>query len=113
LDEDAAIGRLYLPRELLESAGIEVREPTAAIAHPGIDGACKALAQIAKRHYRQADLILDGRPAGKLRSPRLMRAIYGAILEKMEAQGWSPPRERARISKAELLLTTLRYGLVG
>jgi phytoene synthase len=113
LDEDAAIGRLYLPRELLDLSGIEVRQPTTVIAHPNIDSACRALAQIAKRHYRQADIIMDRQPAGKLRSPRLMRATYGAILEKMEAQGWSWPRKRARIGKAQLLWIVLRRGLLG
>jgi squalene synthase HpnD len=113
LDEDAAIGRLYLPRELLDTAGVEVTKPAAVIAHARIDGACRALAQVAKRHYQQADIVMDGQPAGKLRSPKLMRAIYGAILEKMEAQGWSSPRERARIGRAQLFWIILRYGLVG
>src|SRR3546814_5694483 len=37
LDEDAAIGRLYLPRELLVSACIGLDEPATVIAHPGVD----------------------------------------------------------------------------
>src|SRR3546814_1663575 len=55
LDEDAAIGRLYLPRELLVSAGIGLDEPATVIAHPGVDAACRELARIAKRHYREAE----------------------------------------------------------
>lgn len=113
LDEDAAISRLYMPRELLVAAGIEIGEPTKVIAHHGIDGACRSLARIAKDHYRQADLILNGRTVGKLRSPKLMRAVYGAILTKMEEQGWASPRARARISKPELFWIVLRHGLMG
>lgn len=113
LDEDAAIGRLYLPQDLLASADIEIAEPEAVIAHPRIDDACRALAQIARHHYRQSDLILDGKPVGKLRAPKLMRAVYGAIFAKMEEQGWASPRERARVGKAELFWIALRHGLIG
>src|SRR5271166_651766 len=34
LDEDASMGRLYLPREMLQDAGIAATEPAAAIGHP-------------------------------------------------------------------------------
>ena len=34
LDEDAGVGRLYLPREALLQAGIESTEPAAALARP-------------------------------------------------------------------------------
>src|SRR5947208_11937597 len=34
IDEDAAIGRLYLPREALQQVGILTPEPAAALAHP-------------------------------------------------------------------------------
>ena len=37
LDEDAAIGRLYLPRELLRKAGIVTTDPGAAIGDPRVD----------------------------------------------------------------------------
>ena len=37
LDEDAAIGRLYLPRELLVQAGIESTDPGAVIGDARVD----------------------------------------------------------------------------
>ena len=36
LDEDAEIGRLYLPREYLEAAGIMTDDPQAALANPNL-----------------------------------------------------------------------------
>ncbi|MBV9995414.1 MAG: presqualene diphosphate synthase HpnD [Caulobacteraceae bacterium] len=112
LDEDAEMGRLYLPAEALADAGIETREPTAAVNHPGIDAACRWVAARARGHYRQADAVLKERPAGRIRSPRLMREVYDEILARMEAAGWAPPRQRVKIGRARLLWLALRHGLI-
>ncbi|MGA0603106.1 presqualene diphosphate synthase HpnD [Caulobacter sp. KR2-114] len=112
LDEDAAMGRLYMPAEALAAAGIDTTEPTAVVNHPNIDTACRWVAVKAHEHYRAADAIMQRRPKGKLRTPRLMSAVYGQILSKMEAAGWKPPRARARIGKVQLIWTLLRHGLV-
>ncbi len=111
LDEDAGIGRLYLPREYLDDAGIATSDPKSAIAQPAIDGVCRAVAQLAQAHYRTAAEVLSRHPRGQLRAPRLMGAVYSAILWKMEKQGWAPPRTRAKVGKAELLMIVLRHGL--
>jgi phytoene synthase len=113
LDEDAGIGRLYLPREALVEAGITSDEPYTVINDPRVDAACKAVAKLAHDHYRQADAVMAKRPAGKLAAPRLMSAVYGNILAKMETAGWAPPRERAKIGKAALLWIVLSRGLMG
>jgi phytoene synthase len=112
LDEDAAIGRLYLPRELLDEAGISECDPAAAISNPAIDRTARGVAQLAHEHYAQAQRILRARPKGHLRAPRLMGAVYAQILAKMEAKGWAPPRTRVSVSKAELLLILLRHGIL-
>ena len=113
VDEDAGIGRLYLPREALNEAGITGADPDAVIADPRVDIACKTVAKIARDYYRQADAVMAKRPAGKLAAPRLMSAVYANILTKMEAAGWAPPRERAKIGKAALLWIVLSRGLMG
>jgi squalene synthase HpnD len=113
VDEDASIGRLYLPREALVEAGITSTDPDAVIADPRVDVACKAVARLARDYYRQADAVMARRPAGKLAAPRLMSAVYANILTKMEAAGWAPPRERAKIGKAALLWIVLSRGLMG
>src|SRR5256714_1267021 len=41
IDEDAAIGRLYLPREALQQAGILNLDPAAVLAHPRLGEACE------------------------------------------------------------------------
>jgi len=112
LDEDAAIHRLYLPREYLVTAKVEAREPAAALSNPAVDKACRDVARLAHGHYEQAARILRAKPKGNLRAPRLMGAVYAEILRKMEAQGWAPPRQRARIPKAQLAMIVLKNGLL-
>lgn len=111
LDEDAAIGRLYLPREALAAAGIAADDPVRAVAAPAIDKVCREVAERAHEHYRRAAAVLARHPKGQLRAPRLMGAVYSAILAKMEKLGWAPPRQRAKIGKGELVLILLRHGL--
>ena len=113
LDEDAAMGRLYLPRELLDDAGIVRSDPGAVIADPRVDHACRALAAIAHGHYRSADAVMAARPKGKLAAPRLMGAVYGRILTRTEADGWAPPRRRVKLGKGELVWLLIRRGLFG
>ena len=113
LDEDAGLGRLYLPAELLAEAGIASRDPAAVIADPRVDAACRALAERAHAHYRAADAVMAARPAGKLAAPRLMGAVYSRILARTEVAGWAPPRRRARLGKGELMWIVLRRGIFG
>jgi len=112
LDEDAGMGRLYLPAEALAAGGIKATDPSAVINDPGIDAACRWVAAKARDHYAQADAVLKRRPPGRIRSPRLMREVYEEILGLMEAEGWAPPRRRVKIGKARLAWIILRHGLV-
>jgi phytoene synthase len=113
IDEDAAIERLYLPHEDLVAAGLKGGDPIEVVDDPRIDQVCRAVAARAREHFRQADAIMRSRPAGRLKTPRLMGEVYARILTRAEAQGWAPPRERARIGKGQLLWLVLRHGLIG
>lgn len=103
IDEDAAIGRVYLPREPIEEAGITPVDIGSVIDDPRIDDACRHVAAIARNHYFRADKILAARPRGHLLAPRLMEAAYGRLLGRMEAVGWIAPRTRVRHNKLALL----------
>jgi phytoene synthase len=113
IDEDASIGRLYLPREYLDAAGVETTDPGTVIAGPRIDRACRSVAQLAHKHYEGATRVLRARPKGRLRAPKLMGAVYSEILREMEKAGWSPPRRRVRLSKSRLARIVLAHGLIG
>ncbi len=112
LDEDAAMGRLYLPAEALDAAGVTNRDPTAVVADPRVDKACRWVAAKAHEQYALAGAVLKARPGGRIRSPRLMGKVYSAILRATEAEGWAPPRRRVSLGKAHLLWLVLRHGLV-
>ena len=111
IDEDAAIGRVYLPAEHLVTAGIALDTPESIAADPRIDTAVRPLAALANTHYRAAEAILAARPAGHLIAPRMMAAVYAKILRRMEAEGWAPPRRRIKVGKPELIWTILRIAL--
>ena len=112
MDEDAAIGRVYLPREELERAGIPLESPRQVAADARLDGPCRALAGRAQAHFEAARGILDARPKGHLIAPRLMEAVYARLLRAMLAAGWTPPRVRPRVRKGALLLTLARLWLM-
>lgn len=111
IDEDATIGRVYLPREPLVAAGVALDEPLILVADSRIDGACRMLAAKAHEHFAAAQAILAARPRGHLLAPRLMAAVYEPILRRMEAAGWGTPRTRIRVNKPALLFTVLRLSL--
>ena len=112
IDEDAAIGRVYLPLEPIAAAGIPITVPLEVVADPRIDRAARSLAAQARAHYAEANAILATRPRGHLIAPRLMAAAYARVLRRMEAAGWKSPRRRVRVSKIGLLWTVLRLSLM-
>jgi phytoene synthase len=113
VDDDAAMGRLYLPREYLEEAGIDAREPGVAVLAPGVERVCARLCETAEAHFQAARRILRARPPGHLTAPRLMGAVYADLLRRLRDAGWAPPRRRVRAPKVALVWILLRHGLFG
>lgn len=112
LDEDAAIGRLYLPREPLRAAGIAESEPHAVLAHPSLGAACAPVIAMADGHFREARKIMARCPRRSVRAPMIMAEAYQPILAQLTARGFAPPRTRISASKWRILLAVLRHGLV-
>ncbi len=112
IDEDAAVGRLYLPLEALLLAKISSADPQAIISHPGTGQACAFLAERAREHFVQADKIMSASPRHIVRAPKIMQEAYRRMLDDMVTRGWSPPRSRIRINKFRLLWVALRYAFV-
>jgi squalene synthase HpnD len=112
LDEDAGIGRLYLPREALESAGIAVTTPQEVLASPALARACAPVVWRARSHFEAGRDIMARCPRASVKAPRIMAEVYRSILAAVEARGFDPPRARIRTSRARVVLAALRYGLV-
>jgi phytoene/squalene synthetase len=111
IDEDAELGRLYLPCEALLAAGITATEPAAVRTDLALGKACLPVASRAKAHFAEASMIMARCPRSSVRAPRLMADAYQLILTRLEAQGWAPPRSRVRVPKLRLLFAALRGSL--
>src|SRR5205807_6508224 len=70
LDEDAAIGRLYLPREALQRAGMLDLDPAAVLAHPRLGEACEQVTARARQHFAEADRVMARCARRSVRAPR-------------------------------------------
>jgi squalene synthase HpnD len=108
IDEDAEIGRLYLPREKLVAAGITATDPRMVLASPGLASVCEFVVSEAERHFAAANAIIAKAPRATTIAPRLMRDVYHLILQKLKARGWSAPRARVRTPKARVILALIR-----
>jgi squalene synthase HpnD len=108
LDEDAAIGRLYLPRDVLRAAGIETSEPSEVLAHRALGKACAAIVDLAESDFRAARAIMAKSRRRVVRAPRIMGEAYHIILDTLIARGFAPPREPVRLPKSKLLFIVLR-----
>ena len=112
LDEDAEIGRLYLPREALHDAGIISDDPLVVLANPALAKACEAVVAHARGHFRDADAIMARNPRRVVRAPRIMDEVYRVMLEGMAMRGWAPPRTRIQVGGLRLSWIALRYAII-
>jgi phytoene synthase len=112
VDEDAAIGRLYLPRQALLHAGITDFDPLKVIADPALPKACAPLVERARTHFQKADEVMDRNPRRVVRAPRIMSKYYRAILELLVGRGFAPPRTPVRLNKMARIAIVLRYAFI-
>jgi len=111
LDEDAALGRLYLPREALTECGITATDPTTVLSHPRLGQACALMVERARSYFEDADDVMKGVPRRTIRTPRVMAEAYKVMLDQLNARGWSPPRRPVRIGRLNLLWIAARYAV--
>jgi presqualene diphosphate synthase len=112
LDEDAQRGRLYLPRELLDRHGIRGDVPAEVLHHPALPSVCRDLAEIAERHFGEAERAMALCSRQAMRPAAVMGAFYHAMLKALMTAGWRDPAARVSLSKPRKLWLVLRHGLV-
>jgi phytoene synthase len=110
LEEDAANGRLYLPREWLEQARVPL-DPRRALGHPGLPAVCERVAAEAERHFRDASAAMRACDRKAMRPARLMGATYAAILARLERRGWRRLDVPVKLPAWRKLWIVLRYGV--
>ena len=112
IDEDAGLGRLYLPREWLNEAGIAETDPVKVAADPRLPKVCVPLIARARSHFEASNEIMSRNPRRVVRAPRIMSTYYGAILRRLIARGFALPRDPVRLSKLSKLAIVLRYAFI-
>ncbi|MGB5904257.1 MAG: presqualene diphosphate synthase HpnD [Xanthobacteraceae bacterium] len=112
IDEDAGIGRLYLPREALLAAGITSDDPDVVMREPAMQKVCAPLLAQAREHFIKSDEIMARHPRKIVRAPRIMSKYYQVILDRLVARGFAPPRAPVRLSKAAKMAILLRYAVI-
>ncbi|HXX09365.1 MAG TPA: presqualene diphosphate synthase HpnD [Pseudolabrys sp.] len=112
IDEDAEVGRLYLPREALQLADIDTRDIQSVLSNPRLGIACAFIVDRARAHFAKADEIMANCPRQVVRAPKIMGAVYRQMLEYMVSRGWLRPRNRVHVNKSHLLWIALRHAFV-
>jgi presqualene diphosphate synthase len=112
LDEDAAVGRLYLPQEALAEAGIDTADPSAVLASPSLGRACAPIVKAARDHFVSADAIMRAAPRRAVRAPRIMGAVYREILEHTATRGFAPPRHPVKLARSRIAWIIMRYAFI-
>lgn len=112
LVEDAALGRLYLPSELLDAHGIDTRDPAMVLRHPALPRVCDDLAALASRHFAEARDAMAKCPRATMRPARVIMEIYRRILRRLVARGWTQIGEPVSLPKATKIAIAAWHSLV-
>ena len=100
VSEDAQLGRVYLPDDLLKKFGL-TREDVLHHTNPTqLARALEFLAQICKQDYKNARQIMDSLSAKQMRPCRVMALVYRANLAKIEKMNFRVDRP-VKLSKLE------------
>ena len=112
IDEDAALGRLYLPREALLHAGITSDDPAVVAADRALPMVCAGIVARARTHFEKADEVMARNSRRVVRAPRIMERYYRAILELLVRRGFAAPRAPVRLNKLAKLAIVFRYAFI-
>ncbi len=107
--EDARLGRIYLPREDLKRFGVEEADIMNSHATPEFLALMKFEAERARQYYERARPLLELIEPDSRGTLAVMMAIYGGILDKIEAKHYAVFDERVRLSTAEKLWIVLKH----
>jgi len=111
ISEDAARGRLYIPRDLLHSFGITAEDLPSVLGHPAFPKACDVLAGVAEQNFAEADAVIAECDHDKIRPAIMMMETYRRIFQKLKRRGWRDLDLPVSLSKPGKLWIALRYGV--
>lgn len=112
--EDAEEGRVFIPTEVLAEFGLTPDD--LLNRKPDHESFARLMADqtvVARSFYHASTRALPEVDRKNMRSAELMRRIYSAILDRMEADGYHVFEKRYRLSKARMLAEFLRAKFIG
>ena len=99
VEEDACLGRLYLPAPVLAATGIP-SDPALAWNHPALPEARRLLGLVARSQFRRADGARRGHSWPRILPALVMMGPYERMLAEMEADWTRAPTRRPGWRKA-------------
>lgn len=109
--DDAARGRLYLPRELLLQYGIAATNPAEVIDNQVVSAVCDELAEVAANRFAEARKSFKTCNRKALKPAFAMMDVYRLLLRRMQARGWTRLDKRVRIGPLAKLWIALKHML--
>ncbi len=114
VEEDAEIGRLYLPAELLSRDNVPA-DPARALASPGLAKVMETVGGMARGAYADTEAALAECSKGAMRPAVIMMMVYRKHLDRLAANHWRPLPPRTGLARAraniEKLWIAIHYGL--
>ena len=113
VEEDAGIGRLYLPAEFLAREGVPPT-PGAAVDSPNLPKVRESLGRMAAQAYADTETALADCAKSAMRPAVIMMMVYRKHLDRLEANKWRPLPPRTGLAGAraniEKLWIAIHYG---
>ena len=106
--EDALADRLYIPREFLEKADINITDPKSVITDKNLVFAREELAKIANRDFQKAYELIKLLDKKTARPVKMIANIYKKYFDIMQKRGWEVISPKPTISKFEKLTLALK-----
>lgn len=107
--EDAARGRLYIPRRILLATGLPP-DPAVVPGHPALAQARAMLGVEARAAYAEAAIEISAHDRARLFPALLMMGPYERLLARMESDWTSEPPGRSKLGK---LIDGTRFAAFG
>jgi phytoene synthase len=101
--EDAERGRLYLPRELLEEAGVALT-PQAALHAANLPVVCGKLCEMAESRFARAEAAMANCDSRAMRPAKLMKESYQPLLKILQQCHFDYTGPRVSLPKWRKLL---------
>lgn len=115
VEEDAAIGRLYLPAEALATADLTGLPPLQVATHTRLPEATATVGAMAEKAFAAASAALAACAPGKMKPAVVMMMVYRRHLDRLRANGWRPLPPHRGLARAgakfEKLWIAVNYGL--